>query len=137
MATSTLIHKYADTLTAMEEEALHNHLEAKKAFQQKQEARKKADDELKVLKDTMKEKHRGFWGVAKAIMGMIYKCPENADEITQALEPIIGYQEALEAVPAAEEACMKAEEAERLANSELYMANDVRCTIAKLFHFGK
>lgn len=132
MATSTLIHKYADTLAAMEKDAVQNLKEAQNDFQQTKEARKKADAELKGLKDTMQEKHRGFWGAAKAIMGMIYKRPENPDEITQVLEPIIGYQAALGAVPAAEAACDEAKEAEQIAHVELCTANDVLNTIKNL-----
>lgn len=137
MATRKLIHKYADTLAAMEKDAAQNLEQAQNDFQQMQEARREADAELKGLKDAMKENHRGFWGAAKAIMGMIYKRPETPAEIEQALEPVIAYQVALGAVPTAEETCEAAKEAEQNAQEELFTAEDVWITIKGLKNLDK
>lgn len=122
MSTKSLISKYSGVLESMEKDAAANLQEAQNGLNQRMEEQKEAKRGLKVLKDTMQENHRGFLAAAKAILGMVYKRPESPEEIDKVLEPIMGYQAALAAVPAAKEACIEAAEAEYAAERELDMA---------------
>lgn len=122
MSTKSLISKYSSVLENMEKDALRNMQEAQNGLEQCREEQREAKQGLKALKDTMQDNHRGFLGAAKAILGMVYKRPESPEEIEKVLEPIVNYQTALAAVPAAKEACLEAAEAEYAAERELDMA---------------
>jgi len=137
MTTKTLMSKYADTLSAFEADAA-NALKTAQANVVKREMESgEARSELNQIKDVMKENHHGFWGAPEAILGMMYKRPESPEEIEKALEPVVGYQVAMSAVPAAEESLKEAEEAEAAARGESERANELYLAIKTLQKMGE
>lgn len=123
MSTRTLLDKYSTTLGELHRDAVKNQEEAENGLQQCIKVLQEKQRELKKLKDVMQKNRRGFMGAARAIVGMIYKCPESPEEISRVLEPIMNYQSALEAVPEAEDVYENAKALKDAAESELTMAS--------------
>lgn len=123
MSTKTLLAKHADTLSAIREEAIANSQQASEELQQRNEEMLRAQTYIGELKKTMTENHRGFFGVARAILGMAYKRPEDPKEIDKVLEPIANYQAALAAIPEARNTIFETSEAVKKAENEMQNAS--------------
>lgn len=130
--TKDLILKYADVISQMEKDAAANVKSAKETFRQKQEETKLAYSKLAQIRESIEANYREFWSVAKAIFKMLFKRPENPDEIEQSLRPIIGYKDALKSVPVAEDVFNTAREDERSAEYELSKARRVQAMLNEM-----
>lgn len=125
MTTNALLQKYHDNLVTITAEAAETVEEAQNQFNSRKSEHEAAQRELANLKETMNSNHRSFFGAAKAILAMVYKRPSTPEEIGEAIFPIINYQAALAAVPAAEEMCDSTQQTMLEASDELYKAKDL------------
>lgn len=128
MTTSALLQKHRDTLTQIAFEAAESVKEAQTDLKQRTAEHEKARQHLQDLKDTMDQNHVGFFGAAKAILGMAYKRPQTPADIDNAILPVLTYQSALAAVPEAEKSCDDASAAQDVAQIELNRAVQLHST---------
>jgi len=122
MSTRDLFEKHRVTLKKIEMEAADNVNEARQRLGEMREERQEAQRLVKELEETMKKNQSGFLGAAKAIFKMAYKSPENPEEIGEVIEPILGFQAALVAMPMAKEGVREAIQLEDEAGTELNAA---------------
>lgn len=130
MTTNALLQKHNTILSQIESDAAQTVQEAQAQFNDRKAEHEAAQRSLKGLKETMDSNHRGFFGAAKAILAMVHKRPSTPDEINDAIMPIINYQAALAAVPAAEEACDSTQQSMSVASVELSTATN----LFRIFH---
>ena len=132
MTARDLLKKYNDTLTQIAVEAADSVNEAQADLKQRTADHEKAQQHLQDLKDTMDKNHDGFLGAAKAILGMAYRRPQTPADIDNAILPILTYQSALAAVPAAEKSCDDANAAQNVAQAELNAAVQLHSTFSNM-----
>lgn len=99
MTVSDLRQKYASTLEQLLAEAQQNEDAAKAVYEGEKQKRQKARQVLSDVEEVMKNSHRGFWYVARSIIGMIFKKPKTPEQMQQVIAPLAKYQDALTTLP--------------------------------------
>lgn len=116
--TNHIVNNYGDFLNSFMADAKANQQAARETLDRCVERREDAEEHIRTLDARMAENLKMFKLTAKRIQKMVRNRPENPSELDEAIQPVLGYKDALVALPEAHRECIVAIEAEHVAKEE-------------------